>query len=70
MTVQDASAVHSNKFRHHEAPPVVSDGQQNTAAAHSSGRSRVQLANLANIAVYVVTRIVLVPLSGQASGEF
>jgi len=32
--------------------------------------ARVQIANLANIAVYVVTRIVLVPLSGQASGEF
>ena len=30
----------------------------------------MQLANLANIAVYVVTRIVLVPPSGQASGEF
>jgi hypothetical protein len=42
----------------------------NTAAAHNSGPSRVQLANLANIAVYVVTRIVLVQLSGQASGEF
>src|ERR1700751_5105629 len=28
------------------------------------------LVNLANIAAYVVARIVLVPLSGQASGEF
>jgi hypothetical protein len=35
-----------------------------------SGRSRVQLINLANIAVYVVARIVPVPPSGQASGEF
>ena len=43
-------------------------GQQNTPAAHRSGRSRVQLVNLANIAAYVVARIVLVPLSGQASG--
>jgi hypothetical protein len=51
-------------------PPVVSEGQQNTPAAHSSGRSSVQLINLANIAVYVVARIVLVPLSGPASGEF
>ena len=51
-------------------PPFVSEGQQNTPAAHSSGRSRVQLINLANIAVYVVARIVLVPLSGPASGEF
>jgi hypothetical protein len=51
-------------------PLVVSEGQQNTPAAHSSGRSRVQLINLANIAVYVVARIVLVPLSGLASGEF
>jgi hypothetical protein len=51
-------------------PPIVSDGQQNTLAAHSSGRSRVQLVNLANIAAYVVARIVLMPLSGQASEEF
>jgi hypothetical protein len=50
-------------------PPIVSDGQQNTLAVPSSGRSRAQLVNLANIALYVVTRIVLVPLSGQASGE-
>jgi hypothetical protein len=42
--------------------PIVSDGQQNTPAARSSGRSRVQLVNLANIAAYVVARIVLVPL--------
>ena len=51
-------------------PPVVSEGQQNTPAAHSSGRSRVQLINLANIAAYVVARIVLMPVSGQASEEF
>jgi hypothetical protein len=51
-------------------PPVVSEGQQNTLSAHSIGRSHVQLMNLANIAVYVVAPIVLVPLSGQASGEF
>ena len=50
--------------------PYGVEGQQNTPAAHSSGRSRVQLINLANIAVYVVARIVLVPLSGPASGEF
>jgi hypothetical protein len=51
-------------------PPIVSDGQQNTPAAHRSGRSRVQLVNLANITAYVVARILLVPLLGQASGEF
>jgi len=33
------------------------------------GRSHVQLINLANIAAYVIARIVLVPLSGQAPGE-
>jgi hypothetical protein len=49
---------------------VVSEGQQNTPAAHRSGRSRVQLKNLANIAAYVVARIVPVLLSGRASGEF
>ena len=51
-------------------PPVVSEGQQKTPAAHSSGRSCVQLVNLPNIAADAVARIVLVPLSGQASGEF
>jgi hypothetical protein len=51
-------------------PPIVSDGQQNIPAVHSSGRSRLRLVNLPNIAAYVVARIVLVPLSGQASGEF
>jgi hypothetical protein len=56
---------HSNKFDTTKRPPIVSEVQQNTAAAHSSGRSRVQIANLANIAVYVVPRIVLVPLSGK-----
>jgi hypothetical protein len=39
-------------------------------ASHSSGRSRAQFVNLVNIAVYVVARIVLVPVSEQASGEF
>jgi hypothetical protein len=70
-TVQGAARrPHSNKFRHHEAATGRFGGQQNTPATHRSGRSRVQLVNLANIAAYVVARIVLVPLSGQASGEF
>src|SRR6516165_5669035 len=51
-------------------PPIVSDGQQNTTAAHSSGRSRVQLVNLTNIAAYVVVRIAWCRCLGQASGEF
>jgi hypothetical protein len=35
-------------------------------SSHRSGRSRAQLVNLANITAYVVARIVLVPISGQA----
>ena len=70
-TVQGAARrPHSNKFRHHEAATGRFGGQQNTPAAHRSGRSRVQLVNLANIAAYVVARIVLLQLSGPASGEF
>jgi hypothetical protein len=38
---------------------------------HVTGRRRgFVVAESANIAAYVVTRILLVPLSGQASGEF
>ena len=65
----DGRRTRSDKFRHHEAT-TDRFGRQNTATAHSSGRSRVQLANLSNIAAHVVIRIVLVPLSRQASGEF
>jgi hypothetical protein len=46
--VQDLSRrTHCNKPDTTKQPPIVSEGRQNTAAAHSSGRSRVQIANLA-----------------------
>ncbi len=60
----------SNKFHHHEAATDRFGRPAEDPAAYSSGRSRVQLANMGNIAAYVVTRIVLAPLSGQASEEF
>ena len=70
-TVQDTSRrTHSNKFRHHEAatdrfgrPAEHRCGAQQRTIARTTRKS-------GNIAVYVVTRIVLVQLSGQASGEF
>jgi hypothetical protein len=64
-TVQDPSRrTHCNKFRHHEAATDRFGRPAEHRCGHSSGRSRVQIANLANIAVYVVPRIVLVPLWG------
>jgi len=70
-TVQDPSRqTRKSKFRHHKAATDRFGRPAEHRCGNSNGRSRVQIANLANIAVYVVTRIVLVPLSGQASGEF
>ena len=65
-----ARRTHSNKFRQPRVATNRFGGSAEHPAAHSSGRSRAQLTNLANITAYVVARIVLVPLSGQASGEF
>jgi hypothetical protein len=65
---------HSDKFRHprggQRSSRTVSRTLLRPRAAHSSGRSCVELVNLANIAAYVVARIVRVQLSTQTSGEF
>jgi len=60
------------EVQHHEVASDRLGGSAETpaaSAAHSNGRSRGQLANLANIALYVVARIVAVQLLGQHEGN-
>ena len=65
-TVQDPSRqTRKSKFRHHKAATDRFGRPAEHRCGNSNGRSRVQIANLANIAVYVVPRIVLVPISGK-----
>jgi len=65
---------HSDKFRHprggQRSCRTVSRTPLRPRGAQSSGRSCVEPVNLANIAAYVVARIVRVQLSGQTSGKF
>ena len=60
---------HSNKFgttRQQRSDRLGRSAERAAASAtRSSGRSRVQVVNLANGAAYVIARIVLTQLSGQ-----
>jgi hypothetical protein len=70
-TVQGAARrTHSNKFRHHEA----ATDRFGRSAEHPCGPQQRTIARTTRKSgeylAYVVARIVMVPLSGQASGEF